>query len=85
MQEQMRYLTLKASGFREGGVGDFGAGTLAVLHGKEAILPLDRWDEMGGGNIVNNWVVNGSGRDVAREASEIIMRQLKTQRQYGTR
>lgn len=70
-------------GFREGGIGDFGDGTLAMLHDKEAIIPL-KDGGLGLGNVTNHFYVNGTAADVARKISEEIMRTLKSGRQFGS-
>ncbi len=71
--------------FAEGGVGDFGEGTLAVLHGKEAIIPLSQpGGPLAGGNITNVFHVNGTGAQVAQQVSDHIMRTLKQGRQFGS-
>jgi hypothetical protein len=70
------------AGFAEGGYGDFGSGTLAMLHGKEIITPIDKVGAMGG-TVINHIYVNGTAADVARKVSEEIMRTLKRQRQFG--
>lgn len=71
--------------FAEGGVvtqptfGVFGEA------GPEAIIPLDKWDGMGGGPVIyNTFNVNGTGREVADTVASQLMTQLKLRRRFGS-
>ena len=41
-------------GFAQGGIGNFGSGTLAMLHGREAVVPLPQGGSLGGQTIVQH-------------------------------
>lgn len=69
-------------GFERGGMGDFGEGTLAILHGREAIVPLGGdTTSFGGTTIHNTFIVNGNGIEVARQAGDILVKQFSFTRQ----
>ena len=69
--------------FAEGGV--VTQPTLGVFgeKGPEAIIPLDKWDGMGGA-VTNNFYVNGTGREVADTVASHLMTQLKLRRRFGS-
>jgi|SRR5579859_664368 len=73
-----------AMGFADGGVGDFGTGTPAMLHGKEAIVPLDKAAGMGLGSVTNHFYVNGTAEDVARKIASLIMQTVSRGRLFGS-
>jgi len=73
-------------GFKEGGVGDFGAGTLAMLHGREAIVPLDRaGGAIGGGETHLHIHVNSPLASAPQIAAAVGNALMIRQRNIGER
>lgn len=73
-------------GFKDGGIGDFGSGTQATLHGQEAIIPLNSrgasfmqetlgMGESGGKPITQNIVLDG--RMLARSVANYLPSELR--------
>jgi len=79
------------TGFAEGGtvmVGEKGPEIIRLPIGATVyptgMMPIPAEGMAGDVVFYNTWQVNGTGADVARDASRIIMRQLKNARQFGS-
>lgn len=77
-------------GFAEGGtimVGEQGPEIVRMPIGATVypagMMPIQRGGNGAGVTFQNSWYVNGTGAQVAREVSDILMRQLKQARQFG--
>jgi len=66
--------------FAEGGVGDFGSGTLALLHGKEAIVPLGS-GTVAGATTIQIYVTQplGTPDQIADVVGRAIMQNMRQQ------
>lgn len=75
--------------FADGGIGNFGSGTLAVLHGYEAIVPLDRGGRsaMGGSQVtqVINQTFNEDPYNTSEGRMDMRRRTLEIQRREARR
>jgi len=81
----------KPASFEEGGtvmVGERGPEIVRLPIGATVyptgMMPIPQDGMAGDVVFYNTWQVNGTGADVARDASRIIMRQLKNARQFGS-
>jgi len=64
--------------YASGGIGDFGSGTPALLHGREAIIPLGDGSQLGvGSTVINQTIyVNGTAEEAARKIAKLVMRSV---------